>query len=117
LASNPDGLLRVGQPALYWHKDHSRIQAAVEFIELENDQPFFINLHLMSTHGPVYLVDDRQFSLGQYQTTDWQDDFYDDAIRQVDGHIEALYRTLQSRGLLDTTVIVITRDHGRDQHF
>lgn len=117
LTSSPDGLLRVGQPALYWHKDHSRIQAAVEFIELENDQPFLINLHLMSTHGPVFLLDTRKFSQGQVQITDWQDDFYDDAIRQVDGHIEEIYRTLQLRGLLDSTVLVITSDHGTDQSF
>jgi len=115
LAPNPDGLLRVGQPPRYWYKDHARIQAAVEFIELADDQPFFINLHLMTAHGPYYHLDERHFSSDQKQTIRLQDDFYDDAIRQVDSHIGSIFQALQSNGLLESTVLVISSDHGRDQ--
>ena len=39
---------------------------------------------------------------------------YDNALRYVDGEIESLFHFLEDAGLVDSTVIIITADHGEE---
>ena len=41
-------------------------------------------------------------------------DLYDAALRQIDDHLGALLAELERRELLDTTLIIITADHGEE---
>jgi arylsulfatase A-like enzyme len=41
-------------------------------------------------------------------------DLYDAALRQLDDNLGALFADLERRGLLDTTLVVVTSDHGEE---
>lgn len=81
---------------------------------IDRDAPFFINSHLMETHGPAYRLDDPHFSRGQSQTEPWEADFYDDSLRGFDQRVRQVYDALASAGKLDRTLFIVTSDHGID---
>jgi arylsulfatase A-like enzyme len=92
--------------------DHRRIRQLFDFID-GGQQPFFAHLHLLGTHGPRFRPRHRVFSEGQEQTENWMLDFYDDAILEFDGMVADLISALESRDLLDSTLLVIYSDHPR----
>jgi arylsulfatase A-like enzyme len=108
-------LVRVGQPEHYYHEDDARIEKAIEFIS-RSEGPFFINLHMMSTHGPTYVSGENHFSRGLRQTSKWQSEFYNDAILRMDASIQEIYEFLESTNLLTNTIVVISSDHGRNHN-
>lgn len=108
-------------------------------INLE-DEPFFLFLHTYQVHGPYspparYR---RMFAAG-YEGR-WRDDFpvlttfavnngkidvssseltnivnlYDAEIRQLDDLFAALWNKLESAGILENTIVILTSDHGED---
>lgn len=79
------------------------------------DQPLFVQLHWMGTHGPAFYPETRQFSAGKDidQQSPWDDDFYDDGVLEFDNFIARLYAELEKRGMADNSVIIITSDHGQ----
>lgn len=109
-------LLRVGQPRHYYHEDDARIEEAFSFMNSAGNRPFFVNLHLMSTHGPVYLSRETYFSKGLGQTSEWQKEFYDDSILRMDADIRDIFEHLEDSGLLENTILVITSDHGKNHN-
>jgi arylsulfatase A-like enzyme len=100
-AVNPDQ-----QPQL---NDQERIRQLTHL--LLSDQPVFVHVHMMGTHGGEFYPRRRVFSVGENQTTEWMPDFYDDAILDFDAYIGELLTSLQNNDLLDQTVIVIYSDH------
>lgn len=117
----------------YWWKDDSRLldffddvaivpssesyapfeellPAVDAFLEEAGDQPFFLYVHSMDTHGPWSDVDpdlEREGWPAAYAA-------YDTDIRRTDRGVRALKETLQKRGLWDKTVFVFTSDHGEE---
>ena len=105
--------------------------------EQDNGRPFFVFLNYFDAHAP-YIVPggcDRHF--GRRAETpaelallrDWESrvkqkvpegeatlvsDAYDDCIGYLDSQIGRLMEELESRGLLDNTLVVITSDHGEE---
>ena len=79
-----------------------------------NNRPFFVNLHLMATHGPIYFSKTQKFSKNLKQTSKWQSEFYDDSIREIDASIRTIYKHLEKSGVLENTILVVTSDHGRN---
>lgn len=81
----------------------------------ERGGPFFAQIHLMETHGPTFGIrrEHRLFARGLRQAGLWNDDFYDDAIRQADRSVAAIVGFLRRRELLDRTLVVVYSDHGR----
>lgn len=79
------------------------------------DQPLFLHLHYMSTHGPTFYPQTQVFSAGQNPADQepWNDDFYDDAILQFDGFVETIVKALQAGGMYDDTILFIGSDHGK----
>ncbi len=100
----------VQQPDIY--KDQEKVEAALNLLK-QSQQPVFIHIHLMGTHGPRFGPLSRTFSQGQEQTRDWMVDFYDDAIVDFDALIERIYTELSENGLLDDTLLIIYSDHNR----
>lgn len=79
----------------------------------EAQQPTFIHLHWMGTHGPKYFPDEQVFSAGEPVETQekYENEFYYDSILDFDRHFEKLYTTLETEGILDNTVIILASDH------
>ena len=93
--------------------DAKRIQSLWSFID-SSDLPFFAHLHLLATHGPKFRPKVQVFSLGQAQKEPWTRDFYDDAILAFDGYLAEIVRQLGLRSKLESTLVIITSDHGRE---
>lgn len=92
--------------------DIMRLQMAFDFIESASS-PFFIQMHLMGTHGPKFYSRKPVFSAGQEQTTNYMQGFYDDAIRDFDSYIEEVVTFLKDKGVYDDTLLIINTDHGQ----
>jgi arylsulfatase len=106
---------------------------ALAWLDRDRDRPFFAWLHYRDVHGPYspppFFA--RKFTRGAETMLPWlssritpaQRDRagpelvsraaqYDGAIRYTDHQIAQLLAALESRGLLDHTIIVVTADHG-----
>jgi len=96
--------------------DRQKFSEAIEILEQTN-QPAFIHIHWMETHGPFYKPKLQAFSKGQDAGTqaEWNIDFYDDSILDFDTAVGELITELKALGLYDNTVLIIGSDHG--QHF
>ena len=67
--------------------DRQRINQLLELINT-TDEPLFVHMHLMGTHGPMFYPSHQTYSAGEKQEAEWQDDFYDDAILDFDAYIK-----------------------------
>ena len=79
------------------------VDEALTWLREHDSKPFFTWVHLFDTHRPYDLpppFKDQHF------------DPYIAAIQYEDSQIARLLAHLQSRGLLDTTLIVVIGDHG-----
>lgn len=94
-------------------RDAKRVEAMFSFIDEKPGEPFFAHLHLLSTHGPVFLPGKRMFSAGMRRHVEWSVDEYDDAIRELDERMKGIVRGLAARGIAGNTVIVVCADHGQ----
>lgn len=85
-------------------------QRTIEWIDQSDaKQPFFVQLLTVSTHHPYTTPGNYE---GPVPGTDNQARYYN-AISYVDRVLDALIADLETRGLLDNTVIAITGDHGQ----
>ena len=82
------------------------------------DQPMFIHLHYLGTHGALFEPKQQVFSAGRAPTMEgWDRDFFDDAILEFDMNVGRIVEVLQQRGLWENTLLIIGSDHaaGFDQ--
>jgi len=93
--------------------DEDTVADAVDFLQ-QTSQPFFLHVHLLGTHGPKFGPPNRVFSAGQNQSREWMTDFYDDAVLAFDRQVETFLDALRQRHFLETTIVIITSDHGRN---
>jgi hypothetical protein len=68
----------------------------------------------MDTHGPEFYVPKQHFSQPGEANTNWNLDYYDDAILNSDAYIADLFRHLEQTGQLDRTLVILYSDHGLD---
>ena len=106
-----DPLAVVNRPDRSWIRDTNRM-AEIERLVLNATRPFFINVHLMGTHGEVFKPRERVWSTDEDYEKSWHVGGYDDAILDFDRMFEELYTLLERQGLLDTTVLIVSSDHG-----
>lgn len=90
----------------------SRIPELISSVQ-NGVEPYFIHVHLLGTHGPMYKTSSTTFSQGRKQKKDFDIDFYDDAILDFDSYIHNLFTTLEESGKLKNTVVIIYSDHPR----
>lgn len=88
--------------------DHTMFGDVLKWIDVNPDRPFFAYAYTMETHHP-YVAPPEHHDFG---VKDHELARYLDAIRAVDGEIAWLYAELEKRGLADSTLFVITGDHG-----
>jgi arylsulfatase A-like enzyme len=99
-------------------------------------QPFFLWLHFMDPHAPYYPKEEALSAMGErinpeqgrYLNTAWLErgeervrkhrkdivSLYDAGIRWVDTQIARLVEFLRGRSLWDSSILVLTADHGEE---
>ncbi len=110
--------------------------ASIAFLEKQGDQPFFLYLHYMDPHSPYQAPDEyyekyvssngstltgaheevKAFKTGGAAATEADIErlyaLYDGEIAYWDQHFGRLLDALDALGMADTTVVVLTADHG-----
>ena len=79
------------------------VDDALAWIDHHAERPFFTWVHLYDAHRPYYVPDDQTTRSG---------DSYLDAIAFQDSQIARIVAALESRRLLDKTIVVVAADHG-----
>lgn len=79
------------------------VQAALDWIDRVNGQPFFLFLHLFEPHSPYEPIEPFR---SRYS------DPYDGEIATVDAILGHFFAELERRSLYDNALIVLTSDHG-----
>jgi len=94
--------------------DLEKVYQATELIK-QKEQPVFVQIHWMGTHGDKFYPDSTKFSAGidRTQQESWNNDLYDDAVVDMDQGLKVLFHELEASGELDSTLIIISSDHGR----
>jgi arylsulfatase A-like enzyme len=127
------------QPLAAERKAGRTLEVATRWLEGTRQRPIFLWLHFYDPHRPfdpppehaVFSADadlerhlaerrvpEAAFMEGQRYVTREDVDRYDGEIRYVDDRLGELLRALRSHGLYDSSVIVLTADHGEglNQH-
>ena len=78
---------------------------AVAFIERNKDNPFFLYLPHAMPHKPLAASE-------EFYTPDTPDDLYADVIRELDGSVGTIRRTLEAAGILENTIFIFMSDNG-----
>jgi arylsulfatase A-like enzyme len=81
------------------------VYAAIEFLQVQRRQRFFLYLHMMDVHQ--YVSDQHSAIFGSRY-----EDSYDNAIRWTDSLLSLLVGKLDEFDLRDRTLIVLVSDHG-----
>jgi arylsulfatase A-like enzyme len=106
-----DPMAAVNRPDRRWIRDNKRMEEIHQFIGA-TAQPFFLNVHMMVTHGERFRPSKRVYSSEADYPTSWNIDGYDDAIVDFDRHVQEIYQLLRENDLLENTLLVISSDHG-----
>jgi hypothetical protein len=92
--------------------DPKKVREIINYFK-HADQPLFVHVHLMDTHGAKFVLNHQVFSAGQAQDSGWMTDFYDDAILEFDEYVGEIWSEFTKMGILDNTVIIIYSDHAQ----
>ena len=78
---------------------------AIDFIDRNQDQPFFLHLCHAMPHKPLAVSD-------AFYTPETPDDLYADVIRELDWSVGEVIAALEERGILDNTIVIFMSDNG-----
>lgn len=106
--------------------DRYTVKEAIEWIDQQHNQPFFVYLNFQNSHLPYHVPEDfpRRFSskgigptirFGYFpkDKVDAVKDIYADSLAYVDAQIAQLFQYLRRKGLWEKTLIIVTGDHGQ----
>ncbi|HEV3025318.1 MAG TPA: sulfatase [Pirellulales bacterium] len=88
--------------------DEAMYQGVLDWIDAEPGRPFFAFAYTNETHHP-YVTPQVPFDFG---AVDVEFGRYLNSVRGADAKINWLLTQLERRGLLDSTLVAITADHG-----
>ena len=78
---------------------------AIDFIDRNHDQPFFLYVPHAMPHKPLAASED-------YYTPDTPDDLYHDVIRELDASVGQIVERLRKHHILENTIVIFTSDNG-----
>lgn len=78
---------------------------AIDFIERNRDQPFFLHLCHAMPHKPLAVSDN-------FYTPETPDDLYADVIRELDWSVGEVISKLEELDILDNTIVIFMSDNG-----
>jgi hypothetical protein len=86
----------------------------LESVLSSKNQPVFIDIHWMGTHGSKFILKKQVFSAGENPADQghWNDAFYADSILEFDNGVGEIVDFLKAQGLFDKTIIIVSSDHG-----
>ncbi|MEO0652959.1 MAG: sulfatase [Planctomycetota bacterium] len=108
------------------------VRFGLERLDVADERPLFLLLHLMDAHDPLLVPDEDVLTIadGQGQVPLWSRTFefieervehrderlrtYDGAVRYVDRQLGVLLDGLEARGMLARTTVAFTSDHGEE---
>ncbi len=106
--------------ARFFYQPATAVNAqAMAWLDKQPDGPFFMWLHYMEAHDP-YVADDgtsfARVSEPHPQASDApaMQAAYLDSVRRADAALGALVAELQTRGIFDDTLLIVTADHGEE---
>jgi lipoteichoic acid synthase len=91
----------------YLPADSALVSQALSWMEADPSRPFFLTIWTLDTHHPY-----RAIGKHDYGVHDPYFNRYLNAVHESDALVGKLAATLQSMGLTDRTLLVITGDHG-----
>jgi len=77
----------------------------------QSEEPLFVHVHLLSTHGGIFSPAVQVFSKGEQQDQTWMVDFYDDSILTFDWYVGEVIDHLKANGQFENTILIIYSDH------
>jgi uncharacterized sulfatase len=80
-------------------------EQAIDFIERNKKQPFFLHLCHAMPHKPLA-------ASKKFYTPETPDDLYTDVIRELDWSVGAVMTKLKELNLLDNTIVIFMSDNG-----
>ncbi len=94
--------------------DAGKLKAALSLLESE-DQPVFVHIHWLGTHGPKFYPAEQVFSEGVDIDSQGKFDprLYDDSILEFDQSLAEFYGALQSSGMAENALLIIASDHSQ----
>lgn len=98
------------EPHVFFDHDIRLTRTLQDFVA-GSPAPVFAHVHFVGTHGPSFIIQERNFSDGKLQSESTYADFYDDALGSVDRNIEKLFEFLSSKGRLQNSLFVFYSDH------
>jgi len=99
-------------PSAAANADADRMQQLFRFLD-NTPSPVFAHVHLMVTHGRRLAPRDRLFPRRSRRDKPWDNDLYDDAIRDFDDDFGQLIDWLKARGRYERSLVIVYSDHGR----
>lgn len=94
--------------------DVEKLAKLFNILETKN-QPIFVHIHWMGTHGAKFYANEQKFSGSKQKElqNDWDIDFYDDSIYEIDQIIKQIYEKLEIEGKAENSIIVFGSDHAQ----
>ncbi len=86
------------------------VRLAVDWLEENSDDPFFLFLHFFDPHIP--LDSPEKLPTAGYQPEEIVTWAYDSEVAVVDRQLGVLMRSLERLGIEENTLVVFTADHG-----
>jgi membrane-anchored protein YejM (alkaline phosphatase superfamily) len=125
-ADVPRTALREGGAGPGWQRDREQVGAILDFLaQRDRARPFFLYMFFESPHAPYefppetavrtpylddldYLTMDLHRDIGRIENRYWN------AVRHLDTQLDRVFVALEAEGLLDSTIVVVTGDHGEE---
>lgn len=123
-----------GQPGRPIAPADDMVDVAIRWLELNGHEPFYMHLHLMDPHEPLFYTEDAETMRGEEASDDprrwefsdftfnraernartitWLNAAYDGTVHFTDRELGRLFDFLRAAQLLDSTLVVVTSDHG-----
>lgn len=80
-------------------------EKAIDFIERNQDQPFFLHLCHAMPHKPLAASE-------RFYTPDTPNDLYTDVIKELDWSVGEIMSTLEKLDILENTIVIFMSDNG-----
>jgi membrane-anchored protein YejM (alkaline phosphatase superfamily) len=107
-----------------WERDRRNVTRMLDFIETA-DAPFFSFMFFESAHANYYFPDESVIEPDyiddfNYLTVDIERDIerirarYINAVHHLDSQLARVFDTLEAQGLLESTIVIVTGDHGEE---
>jgi choline-sulfatase len=98
----------VGEPQKSAYREDIQTNEGIRFVSQHAERPFFLYQSYYTPHGPYQAPEEY---LDLYENSAIEHQNYYAAVSSVDANVGRLVASLEERGILDDTLIIISADH------